>query len=112
MKRLAFALALMSSLAVGVRSAAAADGSYQPAYPVGYPAPYQQNNQEILKKVLIGGALVGLGFLAGRLTAPKPYAQPGCVQPQYVPPPVPQFQPQFHRSSHAYGPAFRSAYRF
>lgn len=72
MKRLAFALALMSSLAVGVRPVAAADWNYQPAYPVGYPAPYQQNNQEVLKKVLIGGALVGLGFLAGRLTAPKP----------------------------------------
>lgn len=112
MQRFAFAFALLSSLAVGVRPAAAGDGNYRPAYPVGYPAPYQQNDHEVLKKVLIGGALVGLGFLAGRLTAPKPHVQPYSVQPQFVPQYGPQFSPHGPRSAGFRSPQFPHSHRF
>ncbi|MGC3967212.1 MAG: hypothetical protein QM775_07535 [Pirellulales bacterium] len=60
---------------------------YQPVGNYGYPVqPVGQDDHPILKKVLVGGALVGLGFLAGRLTAPKP-------QYNYYPTPVPQYPP-------------------
>jgi hypothetical protein len=61
---------------------------YQPVGNYGYPVqPVGQDEHPILKKVLIGGALVGIGFLAGRLTAPQP-------QYNYYPQPkYPQFPP-------------------
>ena len=94
----------MSGLLAGAVQPAGAQGFGQP-YGGGYGQQYQQvgsygypvqpagDQYPILKKVLIGGVLVGAGFLAGRLTAPKPY-------PTYnnYPPVRPQFQPSFQPS--------------
>lgn len=65
-------------------------GSY-PGQPTGLA------NNPVLQKVLIGGALLGAGFLAGRLTAPRPY-------PTYnnYPPVQPQFQPSYNGGHHGH----------
>lgn len=70
---------------------------YQPVGNYGYPAQPAGDQYPILKKVLIGGVLVGAGFLAGRLTAPKPYP----VYNNY-PPIAPQFQPSFNGGHHGH----------
>lgn len=73
---------------------------YQPVGTYGYPVQPvgHQDEHPILKKVLIGGALVGIGFLAGRLTAPKP-------QYHYnnYPPAGPQFRPSYGGSRSGHG---------
>jgi hypothetical protein len=69
MKRLVATLALMGVLGSSLPQAQAQDW-----YGGGYPVqPASQEQYPILKRVLVGGALFGAGFLAGRLTAPKPY---------------------------------------
>lgn len=75
MKRIVTALTLAGLLLGSVPSVRAQDWAYAP---VGYPPPQQQDHP-ILKKVLIGAGLVGIGYLIGRATAPKPgpvYTQP------------------------------------
>ena len=66
MKRLVATLALL-----GVLGSSLPQTQAQDYYGGGYPV--QQEQYPILKKVLVGGALFGAGFLAGRLTAPKPH---------------------------------------
>ena len=83
MKRIVALVTLVGALSAAV-PASAQDWGYGGGYPP------QQESHPVLKKVLIGGALVGIGFLAGRLTAPKP--QTSYYQPQsypQVPPPQP-----------------------
>ena len=80
MKRIILALTLLSTTVVGASSASAQDYYYQGGYPVNYPVQ-QQSQYPVLKQVLIGGALVGAGFLIGRATAPKPNYYPPVVQP-------------------------------
>jgi hypothetical protein len=78
--RVATVAVLMLALVVGSVSPASAQGYYYPAAQptnngYGYGGyGYGSNDHPILRNVLIGGALVGLGFAAGRLTAPAPYA--------------------------------------
>lgn len=99
-RRVVTTLTILSTLSAGIRPVSAQDWSYAPAAPVGYPAPYQSNNHDVLKKVLVGGVLVGLGFLAGRLTAPRPnYGYGYNYAPQ-----GPQIQPPFGQ------PAFYGSY--
>ncbi|MCE9603701.1 MAG: hypothetical protein K8U03_02235 [Planctomycetia bacterium] len=100
MKRIVLGLTLLSSFVVGVRPAAAQD-YYQGGYPVGYPVQQQQGNP-ILKKVLIGGAIFGVGYLAGRLTAPQPNYGYGNYPPvgnQYPP----NFGNHGHHGPHHHG---------
>ncbi len=119
MKRVVVALTLLGFLFGVVGSTQAQDFGYgggYTTYPAGYGYPVQPVGQQeqypILKKVLIGGALIGAGFLAGRLTAPK--------QPQYnyYPPQGPQYLPgQFggghgHNHGHNQGSHYyRQAHR-
>jgi hypothetical protein len=86
-------------LTVGVLSVATLVGSVAPAsaqnYAYGYPQqPYgygtYNNDHPVLRNLLIGGALIGVGFAAGRLTAPRPYqynygyqGAPGYYGPQW-----------------------------
>lgn len=70
---------------------------YQPVGNYGYPVQPAGEQYPVLKKVLIGGVLVGAGFLAGRLTAPKPYP----VYNNY-PPARPQFQPSHNGGHHGH----------
>jgi hypothetical protein len=77
MKRIILALTLLGTT-IGVQSASA-QGYYGGGYP-SYPVQ-QQSQYPVLKQVLIGGALVGAGFLIGRATAPKPNYYPPVVQP-------------------------------
>jgi len=79
MKRMILALMLFGTT-VGVQSASAQDYYYAGGYPGGYPVQ-QQDQYPVLKKVLIGGALFGAGFLAGRVTAPQPNYYAPAVQP-------------------------------
>jgi hypothetical protein len=72
MKRLVATLALLGVLGTSLPQAQAQDWYGGGGYPV---QPVSQEQYPVLKKVLIGGALFGVGFLAGRLTAPQ--------QPQY-----------------------------
>jgi hypothetical protein len=86
MKRLILALTLLGTTLTAVNPALANDWSYGHGYP-----PAQRHN-DVLKQVLIGGALVGIGYLAGRMTAPQNnygYAPNYGYQPQ------PQFQPSY-----------------
>ena len=85
MKRIILALTLVSTSVLGLKPAAAQD-YYQGGYPVQYQYPAQQQDNQVLKKVLIGGALLGAGFLAGRLTAPKPNYGYGSYPPPVVKP--------------------------
>jgi hypothetical protein len=73
MKRLVATLALLGILGTSLPQAQAGDW-----YGGGYPP---QEQYPILKKVLVGGALFGAGFLAGRLTAPKPQPYPAYPHP-------------------------------
>lgn len=93
MKRLMLAMTLLGTT-VGVQSASAQDYYYAGGYPAGYPT--QQEQYPVLKKVLIGGALFGAGFLAGRVTAPKPNYYPPVVQPY----PTNYRGPQHHHGHH------------
>lgn len=102
MKRIALVLALSSVLLTGVRPVVAGDWGQ----PVQYGYPPQQDHP-VLRKVLIGAGLVGIGLLIGRATAPQPqygyYQQPQQpfvphIQQQYRVPVVPQ-QP-FHYQQH------------
>jgi hypothetical protein len=73
MKRIVVALTLVGMLLGSTSSLQAGDWRYSNAG----NAP--QQDHPILKKVLIGAGLVGVGYLIGRLTAPKPgpvYGQP------------------------------------
>lgn len=77
MKRLVLALTLAATTLTGLRPAAA--GDYYPSYGYPYPPapcapqPYPaQQGAPILQKLIVGGILVGIGFAAGRLTAPRP----------------------------------------
>lgn len=103
-KKIVLTLTMLSVLFAGISPATAQDWSYQQG---GYPAPYQQQQRhEVLKKVLVGGALVGLGFLAGRLTAPKPnygYGHGGYGQ---------QYQPQYNHPAHYRGHQGHGGHRF
>jgi len=74
MKRLVATLALLGVLGTSLPQAQAGDW-----YGGGYPV--QQEQYPILKRVIVGGALFGAGFLAGRLTAPKPQPYQGYPQP-------------------------------
>jgi len=95
MKRAAISTVTMFSLLFAAAAPVSAGDWHHQA---GYPAPYPQSNQrqDVLKQVVVGGALIGLGFLAGRLTAPQPQ-----YQPQFVPPPV-----VMHRPTNYGPPAF------
>jgi len=75
MKRLVATLALL-----GVFGSSVPQVQAQDYYGGGYPA--QQEQYPVLKRVLIGGALFGAGFLTGRLTAPKPQQYPDYQYPQ------------------------------
>jgi hypothetical protein len=76
MKRLVATLALFGVLGSSLPQTQAQDW-----YGGGYPVqPVQQEQYPVLKRVLIGGALFGAGFLAGRLTAPKPQQYHGYPQ--------------------------------
>lgn len=100
MKRLAlFSLFLTLALAT-VRPAAAYDGY---AYPPPYPPPAEE--YPLLRKLLVGGVLVGVGYALGRATAPQPqpyyagYATPAPTTPVVcVPSQVPTTA---YRASHA-----------
>lgn len=83
MKRIALALALASVLIGSVQPAMAGDWGY-PAAPYGYPP---QQDHPVLRKVLVGAGLIGIGLLIGRATAPQPQYGYSHYQPQ--------FQPQF-----------------
>lgn len=86
MKKLIAVVTLWSVLGGAAVQASAQDWRY-----AGGPAPYRQD-YPVLKKLLIGGALVGIGFAAGRLTAPRPtttYYGPQVPQPVPVPAPRP-----------------------
>ncbi len=73
--RVATVAVLMLAMVVGSVSPASAQGYYYPAaQPANYGYGYGSNDHPILRNVLIGGALIGVGFAAGRLTAPQPYA--------------------------------------
>lgn len=101
MKRFVLGLMLASSLVLGARPAAAQDYYYQQGgYPGGYPVQQQQGNP-VLKKVLIGGALLGAGFLAGRLTAPQPNYGYGNYPP--VVNPYPRNHGHHHQAHHQHG---------
>jgi hypothetical protein len=101
MKRIALVLALASVLITGVRPAAAGDWGYPANY--GYP---QQQGHPVLKKVLVGAGLIGLGVLIGRATAPQP--QYGYGQyPQYQP----HYQPHYRVPMHQY-PGHHGHHRF
>ncbi len=85
MKRIVLALAMLGTFGTSLQTARA-DDWYYAGGPYGQPyygAQYQQQGNPILKKVLIGGALIGAGFLAGRLTAPRPYAYGYAPAPIY-----------------------------
>ncbi|MBL8826996.1 MAG: hypothetical protein JNM18_08415, partial [Planctomycetaceae bacterium] len=86
MKRIVVALMLASVLVSGARPVAAGDWGY-PAGPYGYP---QQQDHPVLRKVLVGAGLIGIGVLIGRATAPQPNYGHGHHAPIQ-----PQFQPQF-----------------
>lgn len=102
MKRIVLTLMFVSSLVLGVQPAGAQDYYYnQGGYPAGYPVQ-QQNGNPVLKKVLIGGALLGAGFLAGRLTAPKPNYGYGNYPP--VGNPYPQNFNNHGHHAHHHGP--------
>lgn len=100
MKRIIVTLTLAAMLLGTTPSLQAQDWAYSPA---GYPP---QQDHPILKKVLIGAGLVGLGYLIGRATAPKPgavYSQPRI---QYGPRPSSGFpwQPGGGSQHHYRGP--------
>lgn len=85
MKRVVAVVTMCSVLGGLAGSAQAQDWRY-----AGSPAPYQQDHP-VLRKVLVGGALFGIGFAAGRLTAPRQttaYYPPSFPQP--IPAPVPR----------------------
>jgi hypothetical protein len=80
MTRLVVGVTLCAILLGSVSPAMAGDPYWNYSNRAAYPAPvyYPQpapaaQERPLLKKLLIGGALVGIGFAAGRLTAPKPY---------------------------------------
>lgn len=81
MKRIALVLALASVLISGVRPAVAGDWGY-PAGPYGYPP---QQDHPVLRKVLVGAGLIGIGLLIGRATAPQPQYGYGNYQPSFQP---------------------------
>lgn len=81
MKRIVVALTLVGLMLGSTPSLQAQDWRYSP---VGYPT--QEQGHPILKKVIIGAGLVGIGYLIGRTTAPKP-------GPVYTQPPI-QYGPQ------------------
>jgi hypothetical protein len=79
MTRFVVGLTLAAILLAGISPTMGADRYWNYTSRVGYPAqPYYpepapaRQERPLLKKLLIGGALVGIGFAAGRLTAPKP----------------------------------------
>jgi hypothetical protein len=86
MKRFVVGLTLLGMMFASTQSLVAGDWQYGNA---GYAPVSQQQDHPILRKVLIGAGLVGVGFLAGRLTAPKPNSyygygqQPIQLNPQY-----------------------------
>lgn len=94
MKRLVLALTLAATTITGLRPAMAGDYypnnygypySQAPCAPQPYPA---QQSAPILQKLIIGGILVGVGFAAGRLTAPRPQPYGYGSQPYgYAPQP-------------------------
>ena len=101
MKRLVLILTLAATTITGLRPAMAGDyypnyygGGYpQPCAPQPYPV---QQGTPILQKLIVGGILVGVGFAAGRLTAPKPQPYGYGYAPQQFAQPYPAFG-QHHR---------------
>jgi len=113
MKRIILALTLVSTSVLGLKPAAAQDYYYQGGYPVQYQYPAQQQDNQVLKKVLIGGALLGAGFLAGRLTAPRPNYGYGNYPPPVVKPyPTNYGHPHHaHHGGHHHGRHYPVNYR-
>ncbi len=98
MKRFVLALTLAATTINGLRPALA--GDYYPNYGGGYPyssqpcapQPYPaQQGTPILQKLIVGGILVGVGFAAGRLTAPRPQPYGYGYAPQPYPAQAPAF---------------------
>lgn len=103
MKRAILALTLFTTAALGVAPASAQQGYYYQGggYPVNYPVQ-QQEQYPVLKKVLIGGALLGAGFLVGRATAPQPNYYPPVVQPYPT-----NYRGHGHHHGHGHNQNFR-----
>ena len=93
MKRIVVTLVLLGIMGATVQPALAHDWGYA-------PYPYRPGHQEtpVLQKVLVGGALIGLGFAAGRLTAPRPQ-----YDYRYGYQPAPRCQPSFGYRPAPYG---------
>ena len=98
MTRFVVGLTMAAILLVGLSPAMGADRTWNYTSRVGYPvqpyysepSPAKPARQErpLLKKILIGGALVGIGFAAGRITAPRPdpyYSGYSGYQPRHYP---------------------------
>lgn len=99
MKRAILTLAVLSSSFFAAQPAGAQSFG---GYGYGYPAPYGAPAPEqypVLKRVLIGAGIFGLGFVAGRATVP----QYGIQQPNYgARPSFGGFQPSFNRHHRAW----------
>jgi hypothetical protein len=79
MRMATVAVLVIVMLAGSVSPASAGDYYYAPYsaanYGYGNYAPgYTNNDHPFLRNLAIGAGLVGVGFLAGRLTAPRPYS--------------------------------------
>ena len=91
MRRVVVSLVLSGLLLAGVQPAMAQQFGYQSnlGYPnagyAGYGTPYgggygytvAQPQYPVMQKVIVGGTLIGLGFAAGRATAPQGYYNSG-----------------------------------